>query len=195
MPTAPLLALLDDYLSRFPEEAPMVARVQTLLRAHPSCFERSCVPGHITGGAWISSPDAQHCVLLHHGKLDRWLQPGGHSDGDARTERVAQREAEEETGLKSLRRFDPDGALAIFDVDVHEIPAHGDEPAHEHHDIRFLFIADPDEPPVCSDESHALRWLPVAELTRFTNEESVLRLARKCEAVAASSRLSPGRPS
>jgi len=183
MPSTHLLTLLDDYLARFPHEAPMVARVQALVRAHANCFERGCVPGHITGGAWITSPDGAQCVLLHHAKLDRWLQPGGHSDGDPHPERVAQREAEEETGLASLQRFDPGGALQVFDVDVHAIPARGDEPAHEHHDIRFLFTADPNEPPVCSDESHDLRWLAVDALTDFTTEESVLRLARKARAL------------
>lgn len=183
MPSDHLLALLDEYLTRFPAERAMVARVQTLVRAHTSCFERTCVPGHVTGGAWITSPDGARCVLLHHAKLDRWLQPGGHSDGDPHTERVAQREAEEETGLASLRRVDPGGALRVFDVDVHDIPARGDEPAHEHHDIRFLFTADPAEPPVCSDESHDLRWLDVDALPDYTTEESVLRLARKARAV------------
>lgn len=179
MPSARILALLDSYRVRHPDEGAMLARIEALVRAHADCFERSCVPGHITGSAWISSPDGSRCVLLHHAKLDRWLQPGGHSDGEPRTERVAEREAREETGLTSLRRVDLDGALAILDVDVHEIPARGAEPTHEHHDVRFLFTADPDEAPVCSDESHALTWLPTSDLTQYTREESVLRLARK----------------
>ena len=178
-----LLTLLESYRVRHPDEIGMVDRVLSLLRAHADAYDRTCVPGHITGSAWITSPDGAHCVLLHHRKLGRWLQPGGHSDGDPRTERVAEREAREETGLESLRRVDPGDRLAIFDVDVHAIPARGDEPAHEHHDIRFLFLADPGEAPVCSEESHELRWLPVAELPEHTDEESVLRLARKARAL------------
>lgn len=179
MASARILALLDSYRARHADEGEVLARIESLVRAQTDCFERSCVPGHITGSAWISSPDGSLCVLLHHAKLDRWLQPGGHSDGEPRTELVAEREAREETGLTSLRRVDLDGALAILDVDVHEIPARADEPTHEHHDVRFLFTADPDEAPVCSAESHALTWLPTSDLTQYTREESVLRLARK----------------
>ena len=177
-----LPALLAAYRVRHPDEGAVVDRIEALLRERPDAYERSCPPGHVTGSAWVSSADGGQCVLLHHAKLDRWLQPGGHSDGDRDTARVAEREAREETGLASLRRVDRDGALAILDVDVHRIPARGDEPAHDHHDVRFLFVADPAEAPRCSDESHDLRWLPVEGLGDFTDEESVLRLARKARA-------------
>jgi 8-oxo-dGTP pyrophosphatase MutT (NUDIX family) len=113
--------------------------------------------------------------LLHHGKLGRWLQPGGHADGDPDVVRVALREAREETSLRSLRL----GGRAIFDVDVHAIPARGAEPGHLHYDVRFLFYADRTEEPSPSVESHDARWLTLDDARRLAPEESILRMIRK----------------
>src|SRR5690606_11839088 len=98
-----LLLLLDRYLVRYPDEEEMVARVRALVEAHADCACRSCRPGHLTGSAWIVSPDRQRVALVHHRKLERWLQPGGHADGDTDIAAVAWREATEETGLGRLR--------------------------------------------------------------------------------------------
>jgi 8-oxo-dGTP pyrophosphatase MutT (NUDIX family) len=56
----------------------------------------------MTGSAWIVDNTGENILLTHHAKLNRWLQPGGHADGDEDILNVAQREAEEETGLKCL---------------------------------------------------------------------------------------------
>ena len=50
--------------------------------AHPDCFARTCIPGHITGSVWRASHDHTRFLLTHHRKLNRWLQLGGHSDGN-----------------------------------------------------------------------------------------------------------------
>ena len=115
----------------------------------------------------------ERVLLAHHRKLGRWLQPGGHSDGDPDTLAVALREAREESGLE-VRALDN----AIFDIDVHGIPACGCEPAHLHFDVRFLVQAAHDRFRV-SDESHALAWVPAVGPDALTDEESVLRITRK----------------
>jgi len=173
---AALLAALAAYRPAGDHEAEMVARTIAFLRAAGDPFSRaSFVPGHITGSAWIVDEDRSHALLAHHRKLDRWLQPGGHAEGERDALAIARREAQEETGLRRLR-VAHDG---IYDVDVHEIPARGDDPAHAHFDVRFAFIADRSEPLVVSAESHALAWRPIAELDRAGVDASVRRLARK----------------
>ncbi|MBK8976675.1 MAG: NUDIX domain-containing protein [Planctomycetes bacterium] len=127
----------------------------------------------------IVSADHRHCLLTHHRKLGRWLQLGGHADGDPRIDEVVLREAREESGMVHFDLFRPGGALVPYDVDVHVIPARGSEPAHEHHDLRFLLVAGAGQELVVSDESHDLAWVPIAELERYTDEDSVLRLRRK----------------
>lgn len=179
-----LLQMLEAYLALYPQEQAVVAQVIDLVTQHADCFERTCRPGHITGAAWVMSADHQRAALVHHRKLDRWLQPGGHADGDGDVATVAWREATEETGLARLVMIDTGGTLVPLDVDVHEIPARYNaagemiDDAHQHHDIRFLFVTS-DETLAVSAESHDVRWFDAAELRQLTSEESVLRLMEK----------------
>jgi len=173
---AALLGALTAYRPVDEREAQMVAQVMAFLSAADDPFSRAAfVPGHITGSAWIVDDDRTHALLVHHRKLDRWLQPGGHAEGERNARAIALREAREETGLVRLR----DAQDGIYDVDVHIIPARGSDPEHAHYDIRFAFIADRAEPFVVSEESHALAWRPIADLDREGVDESVRRLARK----------------
>ncbi|HEX3467350.1 MAG TPA: NUDIX hydrolase [Candidatus Elarobacter sp.] len=170
-----LLEELRTYVPADAREAEMRDRFAAFLTAHGDAFERACIPGHVTASAWIVDPARTRALLTHHRKLGKWLQLGGHVDGDRDVRRSALREAREESGLRSLR-FAGD---AIYDVDVHRIPARGTDPEHDHFDVRFAFEADPDEPLVVSDESHELAWISIDALDRYGADESVLRLARK----------------
>jgi 8-oxo-dGTP pyrophosphatase MutT (NUDIX family) len=180
-----LLDMLDHYRRVFPAEVSIVDRMCALVETHADCFERTCRPGHITGAAWIVSADRQRCLLTHHRKLDRWLQLGGHADGQWRVDEVALREAREESGMAHFEFVRINGALMPLDIDVHEIPercdTHGNvvEDAHEHYDVRFLLRARSEEEICVSDESHDVAWFTPQEVRERTNEESVLRMLRK----------------
>ena len=171
-----LKSRLAAYRQRWPEESETVLRFESFVDSHPDCFHRTCRVGHITGSAWLVDAGGERVLLTHHRKLGRWLQLGGHSDGDPDPLAVALREAREESGL-AVRALD----ASIFDLDVHLIPARGGEPAHRHYDVRFLLAAD-DERFRKNDESHALAWVPLDGIHAFTKEESVLRMARKWHA-------------
>ena len=175
----PLLNLLGRYLERHEEERACVTKILDLVAAHPNCFERSCLPGHITASAWVVSSDHHQFLLTHHRKLGRWLQLGGHADGDSDVLAVALREAREESGMERLAAISPDPACPILDVDVHRIPAFGNEPVHDHHDVRFLLVAAAEQPLQISDESHDLRWFEHAAFERVVSEPSLRRLGRK----------------
>src|SRR5690242_15275426 len=97
-------------------------------------------------------------MLLHyHRNLRRWLQMGGHDNGEQDASATALREAQEESGLLRLA-LQP----AVLDVDVHPIPAFGSQPAHDHLDVRFLVLADVREPLTRNvGESLDLRWFPL----------------------------------
>ena len=69
-----------------------------------------------------------------------------------------------------------------LDLDIHEIPARGDEPAHDHHDVRFLLRATTEDIQM-SDESDDLRWFTPEEIQAVSDEESLLRMARKARAL------------
>jgi 8-oxo-dGTP pyrophosphatase MutT (NUDIX family) len=181
----PLLDMLRRYSTRYPDEAAVIAQVRQLIENAADCFERTCRPGHVTGSAWILTQDHTRCLLLHHRKLDCWLQPGGHADGQAEIEQVALREAQEESGLTQLELDGNPEDLVPLDIDVHVIPARLDaagniaEDRHEHHDIRFLVVASADQELVLSEESNDLRWFSCQEVFEVTDEESVLRMMRK----------------
>ncbi len=77
------------------------------------------------------------------------------------------------------------GAILPVDVDIHEIPAHREEPAHWHYDIRYALLAAPGQEIAVSDESHDLGWFPVAGMERYLDEESLLRMGRRARALLA----------
>ncbi|MBI4908351.1 MAG: methyltransferase domain-containing protein [Acidobacteria bacterium] len=180
-----LLQLLDAHRPFTNEEAEMTQRLRAFVEAHEACFERTLQTGHITGSAWVLDRDRTHTLLTHHGKLDKWLQLGGHSDGDSNTLRVALREATEESGLQGIRPI----STAIFDIDIHLIPARKRDPEHYHYDVRFLLEADRSQPLRMTDESKDLQWVPLVEVEQLTQEESVLRMVRKTSALTHGERI------
>jgi 8-oxo-dGTP pyrophosphatase MutT (NUDIX family) len=173
----PALSMLRAHAARAldPREAQLTADTIRFVEAHTDCLLRSCVPGHLTGSAWIVSPDRRRTLLTHHLKLDKWLQLGGHADGDGDLRRVALREAQEESGLTHLRPLN----AALFDVDRHWIPPRKTDPGHYHYDLRFLLEADPAEPLRVSHESHDLAWVELERVAVLNPEESMARMVRK----------------
>ena len=131
--------------------------------------------GHVTGSALVLDLDRTHTLLTHHGKLDKWLQLGGHADGEANILEVALREVREESGIAAARPISSE----IFDLDIHPIPARGAEPEHFHYDVRYLVEADRAHALTITSESKALEWVPLTEVGRLTCEESMLRMIRK----------------
>ena len=167
------MAALDRYQTLYPQEQDTVDRFRNLLRDHARCFERDCWAGHITGSAWLLDPTLQQVLLTHHRKLNIWVQLGGHSDGDANTPGVALREGQEESGL-AVELLNEE----ILDLDIHEIPARKNDPAHYHFDVRYAMCAAAVEF-VVSDESHQLAWVQLANIEDYSQERSVLRMREK----------------
>ena len=169
------LQLLDNHQPADAHEAQMLDDIKTFVRQYDNFHSRQQLAGHLTGSAWVISEDRSHALLTYHGKLDLWVQLGGHCEEDADMLSAAWREAREESGLANVRPLSD----RIFDVDVHAIPASPKEPAHFHYDIRFLFEADRTAPLVVSSESKDLAWVEMEKIAELTSEESVLRMVRK----------------
>jgi 8-oxo-dGTP pyrophosphatase MutT (NUDIX family) len=156
-----------------PEE--VVTDFERFISKNKDCCERSLPIGHLTGSAWLVSKDGERALLMHHRKLNRWLQPGGHADGSADLAQVSLREAEEETGLLDLI-VQPE----IFDLDRHLIPARGLEKEHFHYDVRFIVRATESEEFVQNEESLALAWFDIKELAENSElDSSIQRMAKK----------------
>jgi 8-oxo-dGTP pyrophosphatase MutT (NUDIX family) len=169
-----LIEAIEEYARRHRDESVVTERFLDFLRREPRCFERHTQEGHVTGSAWVVDGRLDHILLTHHRKLDKWLQLGGHADGDHDIVRVALTEAREESGIDDMRLLHP----MIFDLDVHVIPARSTDPEHLHYDVRYVIVAG-HSTHVVSAESHDLSWVPLARITDFTHEESMLRMADK----------------
>ena len=168
-----LVNQLQQYSSQYTEEQEFKFGFSDLL-THPNCYLRTHLPGHMTGSSWIVDESEKFTLLIHHKKLNKWLQPGGHADGNENIFEVALNEAREETGLHSLNPMP-----TIFDIDIHSIPTRDDFPEHTHYDIRFIIHADRTETLHPNHESNELRWFNIAELSSISNNESILRMCSK----------------
>lgn len=159
------------------EEAAHVARVLAVVEASADCFSRSFFsPGHVTGSAFVVCAPDRRVLLHHHRRLDRWLQMGGHDDGERDPLATALREAREESGLEDLVPLSPE----ILDVDVHEIPAGRGEPSHLHLDVRYA-LATTTPGAIRRDEAESLDlgWFDLPEAARRMGERGAVRaLAR-----------------
>jgi len=183
-PRMSLLARLRAHRPADASEAADLVKIVAFVEAHPRPFERAIAAGHLTGSAVIVSPDFAHVLLLHHRKLDRWLQPGGHADAhETSGEAVALREALEETGLAGLALHPT--APRPLDVDVHDIPARAGEPAHQHLDLRYLVLAVPGADLArCPVETNDLRWFAWEELAGLGLDSGLLRALAKARSFA-----------
>ena len=173
---APLCKALQKYAESHPEQKITADRMLDFVRSTPHCFERSHAAGHMTGSAWLLNPAGDKALLTLHHNLQRWMQTGGHADGDPDTLRVALKEAEEESGITGIVPISGE----IFDIDIHLIPARPakGESAHYHYDVRYLLRA-PHEQYAISHESDDLAWWSAEDFATRAAEldDSVLRMA------------------
>lgn len=171
-------------------ELQTLSKFNEFSKQHSDCLERSLKIGHITSSALITDPKFEKVLLTHHRKLNIWIQLGGHTDGEPNILKASLKEAREESGVNEFAYFDP--LLSIehqsraletsttdhpcpIDLDIHLIPAYGNEPAHYHYDIRFCLITSPDIPLVISSESKDLKWFTLEEAYALTQEVSMTR--------------------
>lgn len=155
-----------------PDVAAYQSRMLDFIDQHPDALHRSCQAGHLTGSALVVDASTRQILVLFHRKVQRWLQPGGHADGDANLAAVALREATEETGIEGLSIV-----LEPIDLDIHRFRAAGEQD-HDHLDVRFLVLAPPDAAPTANHESEGLRWVSVDELAELGADPGTMRMAR-----------------
>ncbi len=165
-----------------PHQAAVRDRMLAFAAIHPDALLRSCTEGHFTASALVVDPGSEQVLVLFHTKLRRWLQPGGHADGDTDLAAAARREATEETGI---------GGLVVLggpvDLDIHEVRPPAEDP-HLHLDVRYVVVAPTDSTPHGNHESEALRWVGLDELLGLGADAGLRRLAGRGVAVVREAR-------
>jgi 8-oxo-dGTP pyrophosphatase MutT (NUDIX family) len=164
--------ILERYAPPDTEQQKTRGAMLSFLDLHPEdAHLRTCVEGHLTASGLVIDETRGKALLTFHKKLNRWLQLGGHCDGDANLPGSALRECEEESGIDGLA-IEP----VPIDLDIHLIPARKNEPAHLHLDTRFLVYAPAGARETLSEESHSLGWFDVRGLEAIETDASVRRL-------------------
>ena len=180
-----LIALLAHHPAQDAGEEASVLRMLRFLALSPDPFGRDNAEGHVTCSAVIGRPGGGAFLLVHHRKLGRWLQPGGHTDSeDADVLQTALREAREETGVSVFET--PLGGQP-FDVDVHAIPERPGEPAHDHFDLRFLATTSETALTAQVEEVAGARWFTLEEALASGIDDSLARALRKAHRILATS--------
>jgi len=169
-----LIKLLKEY-HPIGQEQLAKQRMHEFIVQHSDCFERSLEVGHITASSWLLNKNKTHALLMHHAKLDKWLQLGGHCDGNVDALDVAIKEAQEESGIMAIEPL----SESLFDIDIHLIPANKKEKEHYHYDVRFLLHVTSDEDVIQNSESKELRWISKDSKYLPTQQQSVVRMFNK----------------
>lgn len=173
-----VIELLEAYVPADAQQAEVRRMMLAFLHEHPDALDRTCVPGHFTASALVVADDAERFVVLHHTKLRRWLQPGGHVDGSSNMAAAAWREATEETGLEGLAVVVP-----VVDLDIHRVEPPAEAP-HDHLDLRFVVLAPAGAELAGNHESTDIRWATPDDLDALDVDEGLRRLVRNGLAMA-----------
>lgn len=171
MPAA-IAELLAGYMPGDGEVAAMDSMTDLLTEGESCWAAGHFEPGHFTASAYVTDPGMTRVLLVHHGQLGRWLQPGGHIEpGDTTPLDAARREVAEETGVTP-------SAGQLVRIDVHPIPAAGTRPAHLHFDLTFHLLAEPGAV-TAGDGVGDARWVLLTDVPDLTDDPSLLAGVRR----------------
>ncbi|MCB9979842.1 MAG: NUDIX hydrolase [Rhodospirillales bacterium] len=184
MNRANLLGNLETFQAYDALEEADRRRIVAFIESEPECFHRTLLKGHVTGSAVLLSACGTELLLNYHKFLDKWLNFGGHADGEEDVFQVAARELEEESGIRGAHPLRNNG---IFDLGVHPIPdnPHKGEPAHTHYDIAYLFQAPEAVTFVISNESLDMKWVTFDEARQMPIDARMRRMLQKIAALNA----------
>jgi 8-oxo-dGTP pyrophosphatase MutT (NUDIX family) len=175
--------VLDGHRARDDIEIADLLRLRDLIGTTDVCSRSTAV--HVTGSALVVHPPTREVLLRWHPRIRMWMQVGGHFDaGETDPRLVALREAREETGLTDLRAADGSDVELPLQIVIVPVPEHGDEPAHEHADFRYLFVTGTPNAVVAESSEARLRWVDLADAISETTEPNLrMFLTRVSEAV------------
>lgn len=157
------------------------AAILTCLEAYDNLLTRENPVAHFSSSGFIVNPERDKVLMIHHNIYNSWSWTGGHTDGEKNFLEVAIREAQEETGVQTIKVLS-DG---IFSLDVLPVPAHIKKgvyvSAHLHLSVAYLFEVDEHQKLTMKpDENSGVQWIKIEELDQYVdNEPDMLKLYKK----------------
>jgi 8-oxo-dGTP pyrophosphatase MutT (NUDIX family) len=135
---------------------------------------------HITCSAFVVNKAKDKVLMVHHNIYNSWSWTGGHADGEEDLLAVALREITEETGVSNVRPLTKD----IFSLDIIPVKGHCKKgryvSAHVHLSVSFLVEADDAQLLVVKeDENSGVKWVPIDEVCKYSNEPHMQKLYEK----------------
>lgn len=150
-------------------------RFIAFISQNKDCFLRELEQGHLTASCWLWNEDESACLFTLHKKLKKWLQLGGHADGEYCLLKVSLKEAKEESGIETIIPLSNE----IFDLHIHEVPESAKEKAHLHYDVRYVLKIEKETPLTVSDESIDLKWIHLKDFENYELDDSILKMRKK----------------
>ncbi len=181
-----IIETLKKFSTTNKQEQEDVQTIIELVNKYDNIFDRECTQAHLTGSALVFNPKNKTVLLHNHKKLNKWLQFGGHADGETNIPEVAMKEAQEESGLKDLAFFNPQNNAVIkpVDIEVQTIPENKGVSQHLHLDLRYLITTDATQVPTPEEhESQELQFFTFTELNRISDkiDPALHRLIEKAQ--------------
>lgn len=175
---------IDD-LTRFiarndQEKYDKEAMLQAIARDPEGILSRNSLSMHMTGSSIIVNKDKTRTLMAYHNIYKSWAWTGGHADGESDLMRLAIREAQEETGIKTLVPiWDAPVSAEILHVLPH-IKKRQYVGLHLHFNLTYALIGDENEP-LCvkQDENARVGWLPIDEIENYVSEPFMIPIYRK----------------
>lgn len=150
------------------------------INTYDNLLSRENTIAHITSSGYIVNKERTKVLMVHHNIYKTWAWTGGHADGDDDLLHVAIKEAVEETGIKNFTPVSEE----ILSLDVLPVIGHIKRgkyvSAHLHLSVAYLLEASEDEELIVKeDENSGVKWIPIDEIDKYSNEPDMIVLYNK----------------
>lgn len=150
------------------------------IERNPDAYDRSNLIGHLTSSAIVVNESLDKVLFIHHNIYNAWGWVGGHNDGDKDFLHVALKEAQEETGVETIRPYDRD-ILGLDVIHVENHIKHGKYVSdHVHLNVTYLLVADDtDELIVNHAENSDVKWFDIDQVLDHVDEPRMIPVYTK----------------
>lgn len=145
--------------------------ILALMENNDKIFTRESAAAHITVSAWVVNKARTKVLMAFHNIYNSWAWLGGHADGETDLLGVAVREAEEESGIKTVVPVFND----IFSVEILTVDGHikRGEYVSSHLHLNFTYLLEADENEKLTPregENSMVAWLTFDEALKKSTE-------------------------